>query len=91
MMWQSTAAIAIACSLAIMANTFTNTKIAHLEEALKDHSNPDLVGYTATTDTPDFHFRRIRMTSAATEFTQVSVKFYLNKLHRHMTAISTTI
>ena len=90
-MWQSTAAIAIACSLAIMANAFTNTKVAHVKEALKDHSNPNLVGYTATTDTPDFHFRIIGTTSATTEFAQASAKFDLNKLHRHITVISTTV
>ena len=83
--------VAVALSLVITASAFTNTKVAHVEDTRKEYDNPDLVGYTSTADTPDFHFRRLGTTSAATEFAQVTVKFDLNKLHRHITAISTTV
>ena len=83
--------VAMVLSLVITASAFTNTKVAHIEDARKEHDNPDLVGYTSTAETPDFHFRRLGTTSAATEFAQVTVKFDLNKLHRHITAISTTV
>ena len=47
-----------------------NTKSAHVEEAAEENRNPDVVGYTASAETPDFHFRRIGTTSAATEYAQ---------------------
>ena len=83
--------VALALSLALAASAFTNTKVAHIKDSKKEHKNPDLVGYTSTAETPDFHFRRLGTMSAATEFAQVTVRFDLNKLHRHITAISTTV
>ena len=70
--------VALALSLALAASAFTNTKVAHIKDSKKEHRNPDLVGYTSTAETPDFHFRRLGTTSAATEFAQVSVKLDLN-------------
>ena len=70
---------------------FTNTKEAHVHEVGKEHANPDIVGYTASVETPNFHFRRIGTTSAATEFAQVTVSFDIVKLRRHIQAIATTV
>ena len=61
----------------ITVNSFTNSKSAHVPDTEVENTNPDLVGYMATKDTPNFHFRRIGTTSAATEFAQVSVDFNL--------------
>ena len=62
-----------------------------MSEAAEEHKNPDMVGYTASAETPDFHFRRIGTTSAATEYAQVTVKFNLVKLRKHINAIATTV
>ena len=75
----------------ISVEAFTNSKAAHIPDTEKGNTNPDLVGYTATKDTPNFHFRRLGTTSAATEFAQVSVDFDLLKLTTHINAISTTV
>ena len=68
------------CILAMNLSAFTNSKMAHIPDMEKEHSNPDLVGYTANTDMPDFHFRRIGTTSTANKFAQVSVNFNLESI-----------
>ena len=70
---------------------FTNSKSAHVSEAAEEHKNQDMVGYTASAEAPDFHFRRIGTTSAATEYAQVTVKLNLVKLRKHIKAIATTV
>ena len=70
---------------------FTNSKSAHVSEAAEEHKNPDMVRYTASAETPDFHFRRIGTTSTATDYAQVTVKFNLVKLRKHINAIATTV
>ena len=74
-----------------LCGAFTNSKTAYVKETAEEHQNPDIVGYTAHMDIPDFHFRRIGTTSAATEFAQVTVKFDLNKLHRHIRSVSVIV
>ena len=75
----------------ISVNAFTNSKSAHVPDTERENTNPDLVGYTATKDTPNFHFRRIGTTSAATEFAQVLVDFDLVKITTHINTITTTV
>ena len=71
----------------VSVNAFTNSKSAHVPDTEEEHTNLDLVGYTATKDTPNFHFRRIGTTSAATEFAQVSVDFNLQSITTHILSL----
>ena len=57
----------------------------------REHENPDMVGYSSTTDTPDFHFQHMGTTSATTEFAQVSVSFDLKSISKHINAVATTV
>ena len=82
----------LALSLITMRTmTYTNTKTAHISQVAKKHLNPNMVGYTATAEMPDFHFRCVGTMSAATEYAQVTVKFNLAKLRRYIRAVSTTV
>ena len=79
------------CLLTVRTTAYTNTKTAHVSQVAKEHPKPDMVGYTAMAETPNFHFRCIGTMSASTEFAQVTVKFNLSKLRRHIRAVSTTV